>query len=168
MSAGSGELCLSLQLLRAPPRSQTMCTWNFHLKHPKSSDKIQGSSRWITSRPQAVAATQEDANASVEMPGKCPIADKGFPGISSLIPREKKVPSSQATESAFALHIICKQNHPVCPRPARSGGSEIRCHYQVLLLWGHKVVPSEQPSELQTDEEDNLIPSLEMSDFMGE
>lgn len=44
----------------------------------------------------------------------------------------------------------------------------MRCHYQVLLLCRHKVVPSEKPSELQTDEEDNLIPSLEMSDFMGE
>lgn len=65
-------------------------------------------------------------------------------------------------------HIICRQNNPVCPRPARSGGSEMRCHYQVLLLCRHKVVPSEKPSELQTDEEDNLIPSLEMSDFMGE
>lgn len=115
-----------------------------------------------------MAAPQEDANAFVEMPGRCPVADKGFPGISSLVPWEKKVPSSRDTEPVFVLHIICKQNNPVCPRAARSGGSEIRCHYQVLLLCGHKVVPSEQPSELQTDEEDNLIPSLEMSDFMGE
>lgn len=114
-----------------------------------------------------MAATQEDANVFVEMAGTCPIADKGFPGISSPGPWEKKVLSSWDTESGFVLHIICEQNNPVCPRPARSGGSEIRCHYQVLLLCGHEVVPSEQPSELQTDEEDNLIPSLEMSDFMG-
>lgn len=60
-------------------------------------------------------------------------------GKSAIIP-------TQDTEPVFVLHIICKQNNPVCPRPARSGGSEIRCHYQVLLLCGHKVVPSERPA----------------------
>ena len=64
--------------------------------------------------------------------------------------------------------IICKENNPVCLRPVRSGILEIRCHYLVTLLCGSKVAPGQQHSYLQIDEEDNLIPSLEMSDFMGE
>lgn len=89
-------------------------------------------------------------------------ADKGFPAIPAW---------PCGTQSlAFAVLIICKENNPGCLRPARSEISEVKCHYWVSLLCGCKVVPAttQQPSYLQIDEEDNLIPSLEMSDFMGE
>lgn len=96
--------------LSTAPHSTTTFPDNVHMefssKSPQKQWQNSSSSSWITTGPQAVAATQEDANAFVEMPGTCPIADKGFPGISSLSPREEKVLSPQPRTQSLSLCYI--------------------------------------------------------------
>lgn len=121
MSAGSRELCLSLQFLVAPPCSQTTYTMSHMGSSFKSPQKQGQNPRFITPEPQP------DHRQWHQLAKKCLCqehallltrASQGFPA------------RPRGTRSlAFAVLIICKENNSVCLRPAHSEISEVKCRY---------------------------------------